>query len=318
MNRSLIRLVVSVALVVGAAPVVGALSLTITPNQAGIGAMTDMCVIATGNDGTAVALQVDLSWDDRCVMPLLNDRGQPRCMVNPATGKSLLTRLQSASTRAILLSITSQSPIPDGQLFCCSFSVSEIPPSRHCMFNLAGASGSKADGSRLGGLTAQGAVLTITGMEQDQPTRGTGGIGPIVPMVPVVPQAIDAAPQAESPSATGPAAAAAGAGASPSDRKNAPTTQAGTFIAPGTPTTPEESSPNSASAPVAIVPDDVPPRGDPVETEDTPGVARQAGTPTVAVATPPTKAATATMRTPTPAANHTPTAATPALRTPQS
>lgn len=313
MKRTLYGLVLAAGLVVGSAALAGAISLSVAPNQTAVGGMTDICVFAAGNggkDGTAVALQVDLGWDDRCVMPLLNERGQPRCIVNPATGKSLLTRLQSSSTRAILLSITSQSPIPDGQLFCCSFSVSEIPPSSNCMFNLAGASGSKSDSTRIGGIATQGAVLMITGLEADPSTRTTGGAGPIVPLAP---QPLGAAPQPESPPA-----AADPAPAPQSDTKNTTTTGTGAFAAPRTPGTSQELPQDSGPAPAAVAPDEAASGGDTAEIQGTPEAQRKAGTPTVAAAKTSTTATTPSMQTPTPAAKHTPTAATPAIRPPQS
>jgi len=92
------------------------------------GDTTEVCVVLT-TDGAAVAgTQNDLTWDGSC--STLSSAGD--CRVNPAIGKELAGALPGTADftyRAVVLSLTDVSALPDGPLYCCSIAVEARPGS---------------------------------------------------------------------------------------------------------------------------------------------------------------------------------------------
>jgi hypothetical protein len=85
---------------------------------------TDVCVAMAGGNARVGGLQIDLTWDSACMTVARTGGAATQCASNPSTGKSVETALLSdAQMRAIFLSVSDTSPVPDGELFCCKFAV---------------------------------------------------------------------------------------------------------------------------------------------------------------------------------------------------
>lgn len=84
-----------------------------------LGESADICVSMSGGGGQLAGLQLNLNWEDSCMTPTDARR---LCRSDPATGKVVQSALQGrGSLKAILISFSDVNPIPDGNLFCCSF-----------------------------------------------------------------------------------------------------------------------------------------------------------------------------------------------------
>lgn len=262
--------------------------IDLAPTQADPGGTAEICAFLSGNSH-AVALQMDLQWDSRCVAPVLTGSGTPQCSASSATGKNLVAALLDQRTRIIMLALGAQTTIPNGQIFCCTFNVSQIPPSATCPFAFAGISGSDGNGTRLANFAAQGTALAIRQSDDraDQPQPGAAA-PPVAPGI--------AIPSANQPG--NPAAA-------PTAVKNQP---APTTINPGyvaSRVTPGQEG-------VVGVPAAERAEGEPPVEEHTPVVDKAPNTPrTTATATTPTARVEAT-RTAPPATQTITRAATPA------
>jgi hypothetical protein len=121
---------------------------------------TDVCVAMAGGDGEVAGLQMDLSWDSACMTAVRAAGNAAQCTSNLATGKGVQTALlPDAQMRVLFLSLSDQSPVPDGELFCCRFAVAPSSPDSCCSINvssliLAGPGGRIYDS----GITVQASV----------------------------------------------------------------------------------------------------------------------------------------------------------------
>jgi hypothetical protein len=150
------RILFLLLIVVGAAP--AAAQVVLTARSATVpqpGDVADLCVsMQTGGEAVA-GVQNDLTWDGRCAT--LRSAGS--CRINPATGKQLYGGFPPQfdfTYRALVLSVTDVGPIPDGELYCCSF-IAEAPPGGCCPIAVvrAGASDPRGNLVPASGNTAQ-------------------------------------------------------------------------------------------------------------------------------------------------------------------
>ena len=99
---------------------------------------TDVCVAMAGSNGQVAGLQLDLTWDSACMTAARAGGNAAQCTSNPSTGKSVQTALLSeALMRALFLSMSDESPIPDGELFCCRFAAAPSQADPCCSINVA-------------------------------------------------------------------------------------------------------------------------------------------------------------------------------------
>jgi hypothetical protein len=114
--------------------------------------------------------QNDLVWDGSCAtLSRASD-----CRVNPTTGKLLHGTILAAEDfryRGLVLSLLDTEPIPDGQLYCCAFSV-EATPGACCSVEVVNTGVSDPLGGALlsSGNTAQLCVAAGAGVASPTPT----------------------------------------------------------------------------------------------------------------------------------------------------
>ena len=99
-------------------------------SASGMAGDTVSVTVSLASTGHAVAgVQNDIRFDATAVAVNPSD-GHPDCQINPATGKLLSASLLDAGSRlrAIVYSLDDQSPISDGALYTCTFSILEATP----------------------------------------------------------------------------------------------------------------------------------------------------------------------------------------------
>lgn len=107
---------------------VGVVSLQATSAEVmTAGEAADLCVVLNSGGAQVAGTQNNLVWDGSCAM--LSSPAD--CRVNQATKKLLVGTLGPAdnSYKALVLSLSDVAPIPDGQLYCCTFTVGAAPGS---------------------------------------------------------------------------------------------------------------------------------------------------------------------------------------------
>jgi hypothetical protein len=99
---------------------------------------TDVCVAMAGSNGDVGGLQMDLTWDSVCMTAVRAAGNAAQCTSNSSTGKSVQTALYSdAQMRMLFFSLSDQSPVPDGELFCCRFAVAPSQADSCCSINVS-------------------------------------------------------------------------------------------------------------------------------------------------------------------------------------
>jgi hypothetical protein len=100
---------------------------------------TDVCVAMTGSRGEVGGVQMDLSWNPACMTAEQVEGNAARCLPNPATGKDVQTKIfpNNSTMRVLFLSVSDTNPIPDGELFCCKFTVARSPDGPCCSVNMS-------------------------------------------------------------------------------------------------------------------------------------------------------------------------------------
>lgn len=116
-------------------------SVTAAPGQS-----ADVCVSLSGSHGKVDGIQMDLSWNPACASVNLSSGNKAMCTANPATGKNVSTVVIGSMLRALMFSILNMSPLPDAQLFCCSFTLANAPSDRCCTIGINDVRGSDAVG----------------------------------------------------------------------------------------------------------------------------------------------------------------------------
>lgn len=134
------------------------------------GETADLCVVLDAGGAQVAGTQNDLVWDGSCAtLARASD-----CRVNPATGKSLYDTLFPGGDfgyRVLVLSLLDTEPIPDGELYCCAFSV-EARPGACCSVGVVNTGISDPKGTELpsSGNTAQLCVAAGGGAASPTPT----------------------------------------------------------------------------------------------------------------------------------------------------
>jgi hypothetical protein len=96
---------------------------------AGPGRAAQVCVLMDNSGYQVAGMQVDLTWDNTCMQASTSGTGSAgQCVAHPSTGKTVSSRVNGPSLRAIFFSTDNVDPIPDGELFCCTFT----QPARPC------------------------------------------------------------------------------------------------------------------------------------------------------------------------------------------
>lgn len=141
------------------------------------GQPVDVCVWMTGGNNEVAGVQMDLSWDPACMEPATGGN-RPRCRSNPDTGKTVQSAPRGASTvRAIMLSFSDVDPIPDGELFCCQFRVTNNPPGGQCAVGFSNLIASTPTGQRTDARSGRGGGVNI-GRAGGAPAPVAGGFEP--------------------------------------------------------------------------------------------------------------------------------------------
>ena len=181
----------------------------------------DLCVTMSGGNGQVGGLQIDLTWDPACMTAQRAQGNAAQCTANAATGKSVQTSLMSDSLmRVLFLSMSDQSPISDGQLFCCRFTMATAQGNPCCSVNTGNMILADARGVRLyvTDLPDISVEAQVSGVSCSASVPGGSPGNPVRPPLPAVP--IVQPPVVSAPAA--PAAPAPGALAPVMPRPNVP------------------------------------------------------------------------------------------------
>src|SRR5262249_27350205 len=116
-----------------------AVTLAVGSTSAAPGASTDVCIFMSGGAQVVAGVQLNLNWDGSCASVNSGDGISAQCRANPSTGKNVQTSVGKSPCQndpncltALLFSMSDTAPIPDGQLFCCTFSVLEGASTNRC------------------------------------------------------------------------------------------------------------------------------------------------------------------------------------------
>ncbi len=180
---------------------------------------SDICISMENSSGQVAGLQAEFQWDHNCMTALTGSNGRPQCNADPSTGKDVHAALTPrGSLKALLFSMSDLSPMPDGNMFCCSFTFEGRPGC--CGLTMSNVLGSDPSG---GQDRSFGLVATIDGAVCATSTGtgggggGGGGAAPRVPAAPMAPPVgavggvpgIPAAPGGAAPAPAAPAGGAA-------------------------------------------------------------------------------------------------------------
>jgi hypothetical protein len=124
----------------------GAAAIRVGSTSAAPGTSADICLSLSGGAGQIAGVQMDLTWDESCATAELANGRQAACWPNSATGKSVQTSVTGSHMRALMLSLSDPSPIPDGELFCCSFMLVSATASQCCAIGISNVRGSNSAG----------------------------------------------------------------------------------------------------------------------------------------------------------------------------
>ncbi len=211
----------------------------------------NLCVTMSGSNGQVGGLQMDLVWDGGCMTAVHAQGDAAKCRSNPATGKNVQTKITGNGMRAIFLSMSDNSPAPDGDLFCCAFTTSQA--GQCCSVNignliLASPTGARLYASDLPDISIEaqmdGTPCTAAqpGGSQANPVRP-----PAAPMVP--PPAAVVPPPAAAPVAPGGGAPVPPQAPAQNVPRGMPPVAGGQAAAPT-----EEAAPAEAETPAAVTP----------------------------------------------------------------
>ena len=123
------------------------------------GDVADLCVsLDTGGEQIA-GTQNDLVWDGNCAtLPSVSS-----CQAAPSLNKQLQGGFPPQfdfTFRALILSFGDVDPIPDGELYCCAFTV-ETAPGSCCTVDITRAGASDPKGNAIGIVAANSAQLCV-------------------------------------------------------------------------------------------------------------------------------------------------------------
>jgi hypothetical protein len=180
-------------------------------------AASDVCISMSGSPGTVAGIQLDLKWDGNCMSADKGSGTSARCTADPSTGKDIRAAIKPGPTlKAIFFSMADTNPIPDGDLFCCSFTRSSSAGNACCGLTMGNVLGSDPVGTAIQAsafnllATMDGQPCTASqgggGGQQGGPVRsglqgGGGGVAP--PVVSAPGAAAPAAPVQQAPAGGG-------------------------------------------------------------------------------------------------------------------
>jgi len=147
---------------------------------------SDVCVSMENSNGQVAGLQAEFQWDRNCMNALTGGNGRPQCNADPSTGKDVHAALTPrGSLKALLFSMSDLSPMPDGNMFCCSFTFEGRTGC--CGLTMTNVLGSDPSGGQNRSVDL---VATVDG-DVCATSAGTGGGGaaPRAPAAPVAPMA---------------------------------------------------------------------------------------------------------------------------------
>jgi hypothetical protein len=163
---------VAAALLGGARPV-SATSIQVGSAKAVPGQPAEVCVSLKDSGARVAGVQMDLGWDGGCLTADLAGGNAAACRANPATGKRVQSNLKGSNLKVFFFSITDLRPIPDGELFCCSFTLARSAPTPCCNVTISGVRGSTGKGQPITDIAATGGSIcasSATGASSAQPT----------------------------------------------------------------------------------------------------------------------------------------------------
>ncbi len=151
-------------------PGFGAVSLDATSaTVSASGDMADLCVVLNSGGAPVAGTQNDLVWDGTCATLAT----PADCRINSATGKTLTGTVSPSGAdvayRGLVLSFTDTEPLPDGQLYCCTFTVDSAPGSC-CPVAVVNAAASDPSGGALFVSAGQPASLCVAAAGAPTPT----------------------------------------------------------------------------------------------------------------------------------------------------
>lgn len=120
-----------------------------------------VCVTLETSGALVAGTQNDLVWDGTCATFVENS-----CVANPDHGKQLSMALLPGDDfvlRAIVLSLSDVDPIPDGELYCCSFLVEVSRSGECCPLRLTKVGASTPEGLALSTDTSDGFLCVGSG-----------------------------------------------------------------------------------------------------------------------------------------------------------
>jgi hypothetical protein len=130
------------------------------------------CVVLNSGGEQVAGVQCDLTWNPSCVSL------EGKCAANLTHGKTLnQARRGDSGMRAILLALDNLDPIPDGELFCCTFKTLKCDGGC-CAINIENALGSTPQGGALRPSTSRFAGLpsgSVSNVPGGQPAGGSTG-----------------------------------------------------------------------------------------------------------------------------------------------
>lgn len=169
---------ISLAVMLSALPATAATFYS-PPVSANAGQPANVCILMSDGNYEVAGVQMDITWDASCMIPA-SGGSRPKCRSNPDTGKTVQSALRGGSTlRAIMVSFSDTEPIPDGELFCCEFRVTDNPGGSGCGVSLSNVIASTPRGQRtnarvgslggvrLGGGAAAGGGVNVGGAAGD-------------------------------------------------------------------------------------------------------------------------------------------------------
>lgn len=155
------------------------------PVSANSGQAANLCIFMSDGNYEVAGVQMDITWDASCMIPASGGT-RPKCRSNPDTGKTVQSALRGGSTlRAIMVSFSDTEPIPDGELFCCEFRVTDNPGGSGCGVSLSNVIASTPRGQRtnarvgsLGGVRLGGGSVAGGGVNVGGATGDTANNAP--------------------------------------------------------------------------------------------------------------------------------------------
>lgn len=142
------------------------------------GQPADVCVSMSRSAGRVSAIQMDLSWNASCASVDLSGSSSAMCSPNPATGRNVKTSVKGSKLTAVMFSFSNFSPLPDAQLFCCSFALASSSANRCCSIGVSGVRGSDAAGHAVTDIAASAGRICAAPAGASDATGSMASVAP--------------------------------------------------------------------------------------------------------------------------------------------